>query len=212
VHAPSKTKLPHKVKHCEFFRVSEGEYPSAGNSVNSAIVFQFTAPRRPHYNPPARNVKGFCHNAKEALMAVTIKKIVLWRKEVENRAGMLANALAPLAHAGTNIHVVMAYRFPGQDAKAAIELYPVTGRKSTNAAKEVGFNASSIPALLVEGDDRAGIGYETAQAIADAGISMDFLVAQVIGRKYSAVFGFASDADATRCAAIIRKTAAKKKR
>ena len=74
-------------------------------------------------------------------MAVTIKKIVLWRKEVENRAGMLANALAPLAHAGTNIHVVMAYRFPGQDARAAIELYPVTGRKSTNAAKEVGFNA-----------------------------------------------------------------------
>jgi hypothetical protein len=34
-----------------------------------------------------------------------------------------------------------------------------------------------------------------------------------VGRKYSAVFGFESDADATKCAAIIRKaTAAKKKR
>jgi hypothetical protein len=32
-------------------------------------------------------------------MAVTVKKIVLWRKEVENRAGILANALAPLARA-----------------------------------------------------------------------------------------------------------------
>jgi hypothetical protein len=42
---------------------------------------------------------------------------------------------------------------------------------------------------------------------------MDFLVAQVVGRKYSAVFGFESDADATKCAAIIRKaTAVKKKR
>jgi len=146
-------------------------------------------------------------------MAVTVKKIVLWRKEVENRAGILAHALAPLANAGTDIHVVMGYRHPGEEFKAAIEIYPVTGRKSVTAAKEAGFSASTIPALLVEGDNRAGLGYATAQAIAGAGINMDFLVAQVVGRKYSAVFGFESDADATKCAAIIRKaTAAKKKR
>ncbi len=144
-------------------------------------------------------------------MAVTVKKIVLWRKEVENRAGILADALAPLAHAGTDIHVVMGYREPGEQSKAAIELYPVTGKKSINAAKEAGFGASAIPALLVEGDNKTGLGYATAQAIADAGINMDFLVAQVVGRKYSAVFGFESDADAARCAAIIRKTAASKK-
>ena len=145
-------------------------------------------------------------------MALTVKKIVLWRKEVENRTGILANALAPLANAGADIHVGMAYRFPGQETKAAIELYPVTGRKSVTAAKEVGFSASSNPALLVEGDNRAGLGYATAQAIAAAGISLDFLVAQVVGRKYSAVFGFESDADATKCAAIIRKAGAAKKR
>ena len=129
-------------------------------------------------------------------MAVTVKKIVLWRTEVENRAGILANALAPLANAGTDIHVVMAYRFPGKEYKAAIELYPVTGKKSITAAKEAGFGASAIPALLVEGDNRAGLGYATAQAIADSGINIDFVVAQVVGKKYSA---------ATKCAAIIRK-------
>jgi hypothetical protein len=146
-------------------------------------------------------------------MVATVKKIVLWRKEVENRPGILANALAPLAYAGTNIHVVMAYRFPRQESKAAIELYPVSGKKSVAAAKEAGFSESAIPALLVEGDNRAGLGYATAQAIADAGINMDFVVAQVVGRKYSAVFGFESDADAAKCAALIRKaTAAKKKR
>ena len=145
-------------------------------------------------------------------MAVNVKKIVLWRKEVDNQPGVLANALAPLAHTGTDIHVVMAYRFPGEETKAAIELYPVTGRKSSAAAREAGFTAAAIPALLVEGDNRAGIGYATAQAIANAGINMDFVVAQVIGRKYSAVFGFQSDADATKCAAIIRKSAAAKKR
>ncbi len=140
-------------------------------------------------------------------MAVRVKKIVLWRKEVENRAGILANALAPLAHAGTDIHVVMGYRFPGQDSNAAIELYPVTGKKSVAAAKEAGFSPSGIPALLVEGDNRAGLGYDTAQAIANAGTNLNFLLAQVIGRKYSAVFGFESDADAAKCAAIIRKAA-----
>jgi hypothetical protein len=148
----------------------------------------------------------------ELNMAVTVKKIVLWRKEVDNRPGILANALAPLAHAGTDIHVVMAYRFPSQESKAAIELYPVTGKNSITAAKEAGFSASAIPALLVEGDNRAGLGYATAQAIADSGINMDFLVAQVVGRKYSAVFGFQSDADATKCAAIIRKAVAARKR
>jgi hypothetical protein len=124
-------------------------------------------------------------------MAVTVKKIVLWRKEIENRTGILANALAPLANAGTDIHVVT---------------------KSVTAAKEAGFSASAIPALLVEGDNRAGVGYATAQAIAGAGINMDFLVAQVVGRKYSAVFGFESDTDATKCAAIIRKATASKKK
>jgi len=145
-------------------------------------------------------------------MAVTVKKIVLWRKEVENEAGVLAGALAPLANARADIHVVTAYRYPGHESKAAIELYPVTGKKSATAAKEAGFSASDIPALLVEGDNRPGLGYATAQAIADAGVSMNFLVAQVVGRKYSAVFGFESDADAAKCAAIIRKGAAAKKR
>jgi hypothetical protein len=35
---------------------------------------------------------------------------------------------------------------------------------------------------------------------------------QMVGGKYSAVFGFESDADATKCAAIIRKATASKKK
>jgi hypothetical protein len=145
-------------------------------------------------------------------MAQSIKRITLWRKEADNRAGILAGALAPLAHAGTNIQVVIAHRFPGQGSSGAIELYPVTGKKSAAAAKEAGFSRSNIPALLVEGDNRAGLGYETAQAIAAAGINIDFLVAQVLGKRYSAVFGFESDADAKKCAAVIRRAGTAKKR
>jgi hypothetical protein len=106
----------------------------------------------------------------------------------------------------------MAYRYPGAESKAAIELYPVTAMKSVAAAKEAGLTASSIQAFLVEGDNRPGLGHAISQAIADAGINMDFVVAQVIGRKYSAVFGFESEADASKGAAVIRKAAAAKKR
>ena len=145
-------------------------------------------------------------------MAVTVKKIVLWRREVENKVGALASTLAPLASAGTDLKLLMAYRFPGEESKAAIELYPVTGKKSAAAAGEAGLGASSIAALLVEGDNRAGLGHAVSRAIADAGINLDFVVAQVVGRKYSAVYGFGSDEDAAKGAAIIRKAGAAKKR
>jgi hypothetical protein len=145
-------------------------------------------------------------------MAVSVKKIVLWRKEVENRPGALAKNLASLASAGADLQVVMAYRYPGEESKAAIELYPLTPKKSVAAAQETGLTASSLPALLVEGDNKPGLGHAIAQAIADAGINMDFVVAQVVGRKYSAVLGFESEADATNSVALIRKAAAAKKK
>jgi hypothetical protein len=145
-------------------------------------------------------------------MAVTVKKIVLWRREIENRPGALASALAPLASVGADLHVVMAYRYPGEETKAAIELYPVTGKKSVAAAQGAGLSASSIPALLVEGDNRPGLGHAISRAIADAGINLGFLVAQVVGRRYSSVLGFESEAEASKGAALIRKATATRKR
>jgi len=145
-------------------------------------------------------------------MAVSVKRIVLWRKEIENKPGALARALASLASAGADLHVVMGYRYPGDETKGAIELCPVTGKKSVIAAQEAGLSASPIPALIVEGDNRAGLGHAISLAIADAGINLGFVVAQVVGRKYSAIFGFESEADAGKGAALIRKASAAKKR
>jgi len=71
-------------------------------------------------------------------MPVTVKSISLWRKEAENKAGLLAQTLEPLAKAGADLGVVMAYRLPGNEAKAAIEIYPVSGKKLTAAATGTG--------------------------------------------------------------------------
>lgn len=139
-------------------------------------------------------------------MAITVKKAVLWRKEVDNRPGTLASALEPLATAGADLQVVMAYRYPGSD-KGAVELHPVSGRKSREAAQTAGLAPSTIPVLLVEGDDRPGLGYTLAKAVGDAGINMSFVMAQTVGRRYSTVFGFENEADAAKAAALIKKAA-----
>ncbi|MGI9072797.1 MAG: hypothetical protein ACR2JB_16135 [Bryobacteraceae bacterium] len=50
----------------------------------------------------------------------------------------------------------------------------------------------------MEGDNQPGLGHAIARAIADGGINLDFLVAQVIEGTYSAVLGFDSEADLKR--------------
>jgi hypothetical protein len=145
-------------------------------------------------------------------MAITVKKIDLWRRDVENSPGMLAETLGPLAEAGADLTVVMGYRFPGQESQAAIEVYPVSGRKMQQAARSAGLRPSGIPTLLLEGENRPALGHALAQALADAGINLAFLVAQVIGRRYLAVIGFESEADARRAGAIIKKAAAGRRR
>jgi hypothetical protein len=140
-------------------------------------------------------------------MAVSVKKVTLWRGEVQNKPGVLRNVLGPLAKAGADLQVVMGYRYPGNGRKAAIEVCPVTGRKATAAAKAAGLAASSIPTLLVEGDDKPGLGHAVAQAMADAGINIDFLVAQVIGGKFSAVIGFDQEAESRKAVGLIKKVA-----
>jgi len=144
-------------------------------------------------------------------MAITVKRIALWRKEVPNRPGILAEVLEPLKAAGADLRVAMGYRFPGNESRAALEMYPITGRKQAAAAKAAGLESTSIPTVLVEGDDRPGLGYAFARGLADAGIDMGFLVAQVVGRKYSAVFGFATEDDLKKATAVLKKVANRKR-
>lgn len=138
-------------------------------------------------------------------MAFTARIITLWRREVENTPGTLARTLEPLARAGADLEVLMAYRYPGDERMAAIEVYPVSGKKATAAAGAAGLTAAPIPTVLVEGDNRPGKAYAITRAIADAGINVSFFLAQVIGKKYSAVLGFETEADAKRALSLVRK-------
>jgi hypothetical protein len=142
-------------------------------------------------------------------MPIKVKKITLWRKELENRPGTLAAALEPVANAGADLQVVMGYCYPGERSKAAVELYPVAGKKPTSAAQSAGLAPADIPAVLIEGDNRPGQGSAIARSLAAGGVNLDFLVAQVIGRKYSAVIGFETVLDADKAVPLIKKATKK---
>ncbi|MBV9303224.1 MAG: hypothetical protein JOY62_01615 [Acidobacteriaceae bacterium] len=143
-------------------------------------------------------------------MAVTVKPIKLWRKEIENKPGELAQTLEPLARAGADLQIVMGYRYPGHEERAAIELHPIESKKLSSTATAAGLHDASIAALLVEGDNRPGLGHGITEALARAGINLDFLVAHVMGRRYSAVLGFDNQADLKKATPLIKKAAAAK--
>jgi hypothetical protein len=145
-------------------------------------------------------------------MPVTVKRMTLWRRDLENRPGALATILEPVAQAGADLQVALGYRIPGQESRAVIELAPVQGRRAAAAAERAGLRPSEIPTLVVQGDDRPGLGRDLANEMGRAGINMAFLVALVVGRRYSGVFGFESDEDAKKAAAILKRTAARKAR
>jgi hypothetical protein len=145
-------------------------------------------------------------------MAVTVRKVTLWRRHLDNRPGALAQVLEPLASAGADLQVAMGYRIPGRESEAVLELAPVTGRSSTGAAQKAGLQPSGIPTLVVEGDNSPGVGLAQSRALAEAGINLAFLIAQVMGRKVSAVFGFETQEDADRAAKILKRAAPARKK
>ena len=141
-------------------------------------------------------------------MALTVKRITLWRREVENQPGMLASTLEPLAAAGSDLRLVLGYRFPEATGRAAVEVFPVTGKRVIAAAQAAGLQPfENLACLLIEGDNRPGLGAAIGRSLADAGINIAFLVAQVIGRRYTAVVGFTEEADAGMAVKVIRRAA-----
>ena len=144
-------------------------------------------------------------------MAVKITRVALWRTEIRNKPGVLAAALQPLAESGTDLKVVMKYSVPGRSSRATVEILPGGGRRAALAAQTAGFSLSPTPVLLVEGENRRGLAYAVANTVAWAGISVRFLSAQVVGKRYSALLGFRTDEDARKAGSLIRRVAAGKK-
>ncbi len=141
-------------------------------------------------------------------MAISIKKLTLWSGEVANRPGSLGSTLEPLKRAGCNLGVVMAYAKPGDHARSVVELAPISGSRATGAARASGLAASPILCLVVDGDDRPGLGQAITSALGEAGINIHFLVALAAGKKYRVVFGFGPEVNLSTATRAIRSAGA----
>src|SRR5262249_19015570 len=96
--------------------------------------------------------------------------------------------------------------------RAAVEVYPVAGKKVTAAADAAGLGAFELAVLLVEGDNRPGLGAAIGRALADAGVNIAFLGAHALGRRFTAVLGFQDAAAAAAPAKVIKQAGKAAKR
>ena len=138
-------------------------------------------------------------------MTIRIKRIGLWRTEVPSRPGALAEALEPLAHGKADLKVVRVHAAPSGAGRLAIEVYAGEGKRVARVAQAAGFSLVPLTTVLLQGDNRPGLAYAVADAIAWAGIGVSDLDAEVVGTRYSAILTFGSEADAEKAVAVIRK-------
>ena len=134
----------------------------------------------------------------------------MWRTEIQNKPGVLASTLEPVAQRNADLMVVSTHGVRGRPGRATVDILPGKGRRASIAARAAGFSLLPTPVLLVEGDNRPGLAYAVTNAIAWAGITVRFLSAQVVGERYSALLGFRNHDDARRAGSLIRKVATDK--
>jgi hypothetical protein len=94
-------------------------------------------------------------------LPIRIRPITLWRAEVDNQPGALAQTLEPLATARANLQIVMGYRLPGDRVRAAIEVSPVAGARATSAAEAAGINIDFLLAQVSGSRHSTVIGFES---------------------------------------------------
>ena len=140
-----------------------------------------------------------------AHMPVRIKRIGLWRTAVPNRPGAIAEALEALAQGNLDLKVVRVRTMPGGAGRHTVEIYGGEGKRAAMVARAAGFSLAPAATVLLQGDDRPGLAYAVANAVAWAGLVVRDLEADVVGTRYSAILTFNSEADADKAVAVIRK-------
>lgn len=136
-------------------------------------------------------------------MPVKVKRATLWTISTANSPGVLASTLSPLADQRVNLDLVMGYSHPDKH-RATIEVFPLEKPKAQKAARGAGFSRSAFPCVSVSGANKAGLGRHIAGALSDAGININFFIAQVVGAQYTGMFSFEAESEADLAVKIIR--------
>jgi hypothetical protein len=137
---------------------------------------------------------------------MTIRKITLWRGEIDGSPAALAQALQPLADAGIRLQAFMRYRHFRDEKRGVIEVCPSTEEEENRCRtvmQDAGLKVSKVPALMIESDPAPGLEYRFAQIIAEQNLHLMFCVTQLFTDKWVALIGFESAMDAEKAASSL---------
>ena len=133
-------------------------------------------------------------------MAMQITRMDVWAGTMQDKPGALAKKLTALRKAGANLKFVLARR--SKPRRGVLFVAPLKAA----AAKKAGLKKSPrLAAVRVAGPDRRGLGAKMAEALAEAGINIRGLSADVIGRRFVAHLAFDSAAEANKAVRTLKK-------
>ncbi|MGE0821203.1 MAG: hypothetical protein AB7G75_10185 [Candidatus Binatia bacterium] len=132
---------------------------------------------------------------------ISIKKVTLWRREIDGNPEALQAALQPLADAGIRLQILMRYRHFRNEHLAVVEVGAHDAEDQDRAAsvmQAAGLTVSTVPAVLIEGDEIIGVEYAITKMIAEQNLNLLFCVSHAMNGQWGALMGFTSDDDAEK--------------
>ena len=120
-------------------------------------------------------------------MNMIVEHVDVWAAPVSDKPGGISVILKGLREAGADLNFIVARRSPDKPGSGVVFVTPIRGDREVEAASMLGFNlTSSIDAVCIEGDNKAGITSQLAELLAEAGISVRGLSVAVIGPRFKA--------------------------
>ena len=141
-------------------------------------------------------------------MSFNVHKVQVWCGEVSDRPGAAAAKLEVLARAGADLEFVLTRPQKSNPDASILFLAPITGPEQIEAARAAGLGpALDIAMLCVEGDNRAGLGYELMSALAVANVNLRGLSISAVGRRFAAYLAFDNADTATTALQVLANLA-----
>jgi predicted amino acid-binding ACT domain protein len=124
-------------------------------------------------------------------MTLAIRKVQVWSGDFPDRPGAAAAKLAELAHAGADLEFLFTRPNRAKPETSSLFIAPIAGAEQIKAARSAGLGpAIDVAMLCVEGENRAGIGYDIMSRLAVAGINLRGISISALGGRFSAYLAF----------------------
>ena len=137
-------------------------------------------------------------------MAFRMHRVQVWSCEIPDRPGAAAAKLELLARAGANLEFVFTRPHPKKPDTSIMFLAPVSGAEQIQAARQADLApALDVAMLCVEGDDKAGMGYDIMSRLAVAGINLRGLSLSCVSNRFAAYLAFDGADTATQATQIL---------